>query len=61
MAAEAYERVICQCGQVIALRRHNDIEPLGAPLTLDSKGRPNVVCPLCGRYTLVKRETKDGE
>lgn len=61
MASETYERVECECGQLIARRRHNHIEPIGADLTLDRKGRPNVVCPACGRYTIIKRTVKGDE
>ena len=53
------EQVMCACGQLIARRLRNHIEPIGAPLTLDSKGRPVIVCPKCGRFTVVRREVSD--
>lgn len=63
MATEA-ESIVCSndtCGQVVALRRHNHLDLLGAELTLDTKGRPVIVCPVCGRFTVVRRTVKDGE
>jgi hypothetical protein len=59
MASDTYERVECECGQLIARRRHNHIEPIGAPMTLDIKGRPVIVCPSCGRFTVMRRTVKE--
>ena len=51
----------CACGQLIARRSGNHIEPIGAPLQLDGKGRPVLVCPSCGLFTVVKRTVKGDE
>ena len=57
LATEAYERVVCsECGQVVALRRRNQFDPLGATITLDSRGRPVIICPVCKRSVLIRRD-----
>lgn len=58
---ERLKPVYCVCGQMIAWRDGNRIEPLGAEFTLNGKGKPNLICPACGLYTEVKRAMKDGE
>lgn len=70
VAMETAERVYCPgtmpdgepCRQLIARRLGNDIDPIGMDrMQLDSKGRPVIVCPKCGRFSVVRREVKDGE